>query len=242
MRFHVLTLFPELIRLHGRTALLGRAVERGLVEVCAVDIREFGLGRHRQVDDEIFGGGPGMVMRPDVVAQAVDSATPISACRLVMAPWGRRLDQPMLHSLAGEKDVTILCGRYEGIDQRVLDARGFEPVSIGDYVVSGGEVPAMVLIEGVTRLVPGVLGNEQSVVTESFATGAAAPQDVSTGPLEAPCYTRPAVWEGHAVPDVLRGGNHSAIEAWRKRESRRRTAQYRPDLLEARPEAPPADG
>lgn len=242
MRFHVLTLFPELIVLHSRTALLGRAVERGLVEVSAVDIREFGLGRHRQVDDEIFGGGPGMVMRPDVVARAVDTSTPTSARRLVMAPWGVRLDQPMLHSLAGESDVTVLCGRYEGIDQRVLDARGFEPVSIGDYVVSGGEVAAMVLIEGVARLVPGVLGNEQSVATESFAIGATTPGAEGAGPLEAPCYTRPAEWEGHVVPDVLRGGNHSAIEAWRKRESRRRTAQYRPDLLEAHQEAPRADG
>jgi tRNA (guanine37-N1)-methyltransferase len=240
MRIHVITLFPDLIRVHSQTAVLGRAAERGLVDVVVVDIREFGVGGYRQVDDEVFGGGPGMVLRPDVVAAAVD-ATPDSARRIVMAPWGRRLDQPMLRSLAAEAELTLLCGRYEGIDQRVLDARGFEPVSIGDYVLSGGEVPAMAVIEGVTRLLPGVLGNVESTRSESFASMPTSDGAGNAGLLEAPCYTRPAEWEGHPVPEVLRSGNHAEIEHWRREESVRRTARYRPDLLDSHTDAKRAD-
>ncbi|MCC7075528.1 MAG: tRNA (guanosine(37)-N1)-methyltransferase TrmD [Acidimicrobiia bacterium] len=220
MRICVITLFPELVTAHSRTALLGRAVERGIVDVVPVDLRVFGRGAYHQVDDEIFGGGPGMVLRADVVAAAVDT-TPTSARRLVLAPWGRRLDHTLLAELAAEEEITLLCGRYEGIDQRVLDARRFEAVSIGDYVIAGGEVAALVVIEGVTRLLPGVMGNAESATVESHVAGL----------LEAPCYTRPAVWEGHAVPEVLRSGDHARIEAWRREESLRRTARHRPDLL-----------
>jgi tRNA (guanine37-N1)-methyltransferase len=222
LQIKLLTIFPDLVRPFFVTSLLGRATSSGLVDLEAVDLREFGHGRHRQVDDAVFGGGPGMVFKADVVAAAVDAtAGDPEWRRLYMSPSGRRLDQELLHDLARQRRLCILCGRYEGVDERVLQARAFEAVSIGDYVVAGGEVAALVVVEGVCRLLPGVMGNAASAVTESFEDGL----------LEAPCYTRPAVWEGRAVPEVLLSGDHRAVAAWRRTEALRRTAQRRPDLL-----------
>lgn len=224
MRIYVLSIFADLIRAHCGVSLLGKAIKRGIVDVRPVDIREFGLGRYRQVDDAVFGGGPGMVLRPDVASAAIDT-TPADARRLLLAPWGRPLDQPFLRELAGEPVLTLLCGRYEGVDDRIVAARDFEPVSIGDYVLAGGELPALVVIEGVTRLLPGVAGNEASIEVESFEDGL----------LEPPCYTRPAQWEGLEVPKVLRSGDHAAIVRWRQATALQRTARWRPDLGPAAP-------
>lgn len=221
IRFDVFTIFPELVRTHAGTSLLGRAVAEGLVAVEVHDLRDHGIGRHRQVDDTVYGGGPGMVLRPDVVAAALDAATPPPGRRVVLSPAGRRLDQQVMHELSTEEGVTLLCGRYEGIDQRVLDAYGFEAISIGDYVVAGGEVAAMVVVEGVARLVPGVMGSAASGWVESFEDGL----------LEPPVYTRPAQWRGRAVPPVLTSGDHAAVASWRRAEAVRLTAASRPDLV-----------
>lgn len=227
MRIDVCTLFPDLVEAHAATSLVGRARRLGLVEVVAHDIRASAADRHRSVDDTPFGGGPGMVMRADVVGAAVQTALDAGGSRrprmLVMTPAGRRLDQASLHELATEDRIVVLCGRYEGVDERVVDEFGFEPVSIGDYVVAGGEVAAMVVVEGVVRLVPGVMGNEESAVVESHEDGL----------LEAPVYTRPPDWRGHGVPAVLRSGDHAAVARWRRTEALRRTAVHRPDLLRA---------
>lgn len=221
IRFDVFTIFPDLVRAHASTSLLGRAVAAGLVAVEVHDLRDHGTGRHRQVDDTVFGGGPGMVLRPDVVAAAFDAAAPPPGRRVVLAPAGRRLDQQLLHELSVEDAVTLLCGRYEGIDQRVLDEYGFEALSIGDYVIAGGEVAAMVVVEGAARLVPGVMGSAASAWDESFEGGL----------LEPPVYTRPADWRGRAVPAVLTSGDHAAVAAWRRAEAVRVTASSRPDLV-----------
>jgi len=225
VRFDVISLFPDLVEIHASTGILGRAREAGLLQVRAIDLREHALGRYRQVDDEVFGGGPGMVLKPDVVARAVSWAEKEESgiCRRIcFSPAGHPLTQEMLRELARDADaLMLLCGRYEGIDQRVVEACAFEEVSLGDYVVSGGEIGAMALIEGVSRLLPGVMGNQDSAEEESFTVPL----------LEAPCYTRPAVWEGHSVPPVLLSGNHAAIARWRREESLRRTAANRPDLL-----------
>ena len=227
MRIDVCTLFPDLVEAHAATSLIGRARRLGLVEVVAHDIRASASDRHRSVDDTPFGGGPGMVMRADVVGAAVQTALDAGGSSrprmLVMTPAGRRLDQASLHDLADEDRIVVLCGRYEGVDERVVDEFGFEPVSIGDYVVAGGEVAAMVVVEGVVRLVPGVMGNEESAVVESHEDGL----------LEAPVYTRPPDWRGHEVPAVLRSGDHAAVARWRRTEALRRTAAHRPDLLRA---------
>lgn len=223
IRFDVFTIFPALVRTHAAMSLVGRAVAAGLVAVDVHDIRDHGIGRHRQVDDTVFGGGPGMVLRPDVVAAAIDAAALPPGRRIVMSAAGRRLDQQLLHDLSIEPALALLCGRYEGVDQRVVDAYGFEAVSIGDYVLAGGEVAAMAVVEGVARLVPGVMGRASSAWVESHEDGL----------LEAPVYTRPADWRERAVPPVLTSGDHAAVAAWRRRESVRLTAAIRPDLVRA---------
>lgn len=220
MDIAVFTIFPSIIEGHAAESILGRAIERGRVRLEVVDIRDSACDRHRSVDDTVFGGGPGMVLRPDVVAAALDSHG-APGRRLFMSPAGRPLSQAFARELAGEDRLALLCGRYEGVDQRVLDSYEFEPVSIGDYVVAGGELAALVVVEAVTRLLPGVMGNVDSASSESFEDGL----------LEPPCYTRPAVWRGAAVPEVLLSGNHAAIAAWRRRAAIRRTAATRPDLL-----------
>ncbi|WP_395726768.1 tRNA (guanosine(37)-N1)-methyltransferase TrmD [Nakamurella sp.] len=230
MRIDVISIFPAYLA-PLRESLLGRAIDDGRVQLGVHDLRDWTTDRHRTVDDAPYGGGPGMVMRPDVWGRAldavVDPAATSGAVLVVPTPAGRRFTQPVAAELALGEHLVFACGRYEGIDQRVVvDAATRMPVrelTIGDYVLAGGEVAAMVMIEAVTRLLPGVLGNPDSAVDDSFS-----------GPLEqlveAPSYTRPPVYRGLAVPPVLTSGDHAAVAAWRREESRRRTTENRPDL------------
>jgi tRNA (guanine37-N1)-methyltransferase len=220
-RAHVLTLFPEMFPGPLGVSLAGRALGSAWT-LEAVNIRDFATDRHRTVDDTPAGGGPGMVMRADVLARAVDAVSPAGdpRPRLLMSPRGRPLTQARVRALAAGPGVVILCGRFEGVDERVIAARGLEEVSIGDYVLSGGEPAAIVTLDAVVRLLPGVMGNVRSGETESFEAGL----------LEHPQYTRPAIFEGMAVPDVLTSGDHARVNAWRLAEARRITAERRPDL------------
>ncbi len=215
----VLTLFPEMFPGPLGQSLAGRALQAGLWRLDAHDIRASATDRHRTVDDTPFGGGPGMVMRPDVVSAAlarVADGRPV----VYLTPRGRRLAQADVQDFASGPGVVLLCGRYEGIDQRAIEAAGAQEISVGDYVLSGGELPAMVLLDAAIRLLPGVMGAAESATEESFANGL----------LEYPHYTRPAEWDGRAVPPVLLSGNHAAIAAWRRAESEAITRQRRPDL------------
>lgn len=227
MAFHVnlLTLFPEMFPGFLGHSLAGRALERGDWSYTAVQIRDFGEGKHQTVDDTPFGGGAGMVMRADVLEKALLSL-PTPGRKIYMSPRGKVLNQALVKELAAEENLTILCGRYEGVDQRVLDAHGFEEISIGDYVLSGGEVAALAMMDSCIRLLPGVMGNEDTPDEESFANGL----------LEYPHYTRPAEWTdangtAREVPEVLKSGNHARIEAWRHAQSIEITQNRRPDLL-----------
>ncbi|HEY9057084.1 MAG TPA: tRNA (guanosine(37)-N1)-methyltransferase TrmD [Aurantimonas sp.] len=222
-RASVLTLHPEMFPGPLGVSLAGKALERGDFALETVQIRDFGVGRHRMVDDTPSGGGAGMVMRADVLAAAVDSASPAGdpRPRLLMSPRGKPLTQARVRELAAGVGAVIVCGRFEGVDERVIEARGLVEVSIGDYILSGGEVAAMVLLDAVVRLLPGVMGNARSGETESFETGL----------LEHPHYTRPAEWEGRTIPDVLTSGDHGAVERWRQAEAQRITHARRPDLL-----------
>ena len=225
----VLTLYPEMFPGPLGLSLSGDALARGVWGLETRNIREHGIGRHRAVDDTPAGGGPGMVLRCDVLASALDAALAPDdpRPRLLMSPRGRPLTQERVRSLAAGPGATILCGRFEGVDERVIVARSLEEVSIGDYVLSGGEIAALVLLDAVVRLLPGVMGQAASGAEESFE-----------GPLlEYPHYTRPRDWEGQAIPDVLLGGNHAAIARWRRAEAERLTAERRPDLF-ARLRAP----
>ena len=220
-RATVLTLFPEMVPGPLGHSLAGRALEAGRWSLEARNIRDAGLGRHRTVDDTPFGGGAGMVMRPDVLDAAIGD--PDGRPLLYMTPRGRPLSQSRVRALAGGPGATVVCGRYEGVDQRVLDARAVEEVSIGDYVLSGGELPALVLLDACIRLLPGTMGAAESADDESF----------SAGLLEYPHYTRPADWQGRRVPDVLLSGNHAAIAAWRRAQAEDMTRRRRPDLWRA---------
>lgn len=227
-RAWALTVFPEMFPGPLGHSLAGKALKAGLWRVETVDIRDFARNKHRSVDEAPFGGGPGLVMRPEVVAAAVDEATPADARRLYLSPRGRLLDQALVRELAGtpdasSQDVVLLCGRFEGVDQRVLDARGFEEVRVADAVLSGGEVAALTLIDAVVRLLPGVMGAAASADDESFARGL----------LEYPHFTRPREWEGRPVPETLLSGDHARIEAWRQAEAERITRDRRPDLWAA---------
>lgn len=223
-RASVLTLFPEMFPGPLGVSLVGQALEAKLWTLSTHQIRDFGLGRHRQVDDTPAGGGAGMVLRADVLGPAIDAARQANAGSpsIYLSPRGRPFDQALARELAAGPGVLLLAGRFEGIDQRVIDGRGLMEVSIGDYVLSGGELAAMVLIDACVRLLPGVLGTAESLTHESFESGL----------LEYPQYTRPREWEGAAIPDVLLSGDHKAIEAWRRAQSERITAERRPDLLE----------
>lgn len=225
MHFNLLTLFPEMFPGMLGQSLAGRALEDKKWSYTAVNIREFAKDKHSTVDDSPFGGGAGMVMRPDVIENALLSL-PNPGRVLYMSPRGRVLDQTFVQELSALPAVTILCGRYEGVDQRVLDAHNLEEVSIGDYVLSGGEPAAMILMDACIRLLDGVMGNAETVSEESF----------SAGLLEYPHYTRPAEWtdahgKTHTVPDVLRGGNHGEVAKWRKSQALALTTAKRPDLL-----------
>ena len=222
-RATVLTLYPEMFPGALGLSLAGKALEAGSWSLETVQIRDFGIGRHRAVDDTPAGGGAGMVLRADVLAAAIDHAAPPNDPRpkLLMSPRGRPLTQARVRELAAGPGAVVVCGRFEGVDQRVIEARQLEEVSVGDYILSGGEPAALVLLDAVVRLLPGVMGNDLSGGEESFENGM----------LEHPHYTRPAEWEGRPIPDVLMSGNHGKIAGWRREQAQRLTAERRPDLL-----------
>lgn len=222
-RATILTLYPEMFPGPLGVSLAGEGLKTGLWSLESRQIREHGLGRHRAVDDTPAGGGPGMVIRCDVLAAALDAAVEADDARprLLMSPRGQPLRQARVRELAAGPGAIIICGRFEGVDQRVIEARGLEEVSIGDYVLSGGEIAAMVLLDACVRLIPGVMGKDHSGDEESFEGGL----------LEYPHYTRPRDWEGRSIPDVLTGGNHAEIARWRRAEAERITRERRPDLL-----------
>jgi tRNA (guanine37-N1)-methyltransferase len=221
LRVDVFSIFPEYLAGPLGVSLLGRARERGLLDVRVHDPRDWAADRHRSVDDTPFGGGAGMVMMPEPLFAAVDATVPPRPLLLLSAS-GRRFDQGMARELAATGGFSLLCGRYEGVDQRVADHLCDGELSVGDFVLAGGEAAALVVIEAVTRLVPGVMGNDESADDESFADGL----------LEYPQYTRPAEFRGHGVPDVLRSGDHSRIARWRRARALQRTLERRPDLLD----------
>lgn len=215
------TIFPAIFEGPVRESLLGKAISEGLLDVRVHDLRDWSADRHRMVDDTAYGGGPGMVMKPEPFFAAVESLDPDRGRVLLLSPAGRRLDQAFMRELARDEHLTLLCGRYEGVDERVVEGLPAEEVSIGDYVLAGGDVPALVVIEAVTRLVPGVIGKEESHERDSFA---------EPGLLDHPQYTRPAEFRGMAVPEVLLSGDHGAIERWRQEAAREKTRRNRPDL------------
>lgn len=226
MSFHadIITLFPELFPGPLGASVIGRGMAEGLWSLKATQLRDFATDRHRTVDDTPSGGGAGMVLRPDILARAIDAVAPEgdARTRILMSPRGRPLTQAKARELAAGPGAIIVCGRFEGVDQRVIEARGLEEVSIGDYVLAGGEVAAMVLLEAVVRLIPGVLGAAESHDEESFENGL----------LEYPHYTRPQLFEGREIPAVLTSGDHRKIAEWRRAESEALTRARRPDLLE----------
>ena len=219
MKFDVLTLFPEMFD-SLKQSVIGRAVEKELIDINLINIRDFSKDKHKKVDDTPYGGGAGMVMMPDVVYRAFQSVKTEKSKVIYMSPQGKKLDQKKVEDLSKQEHLIILCGHYEGIDQRVLDKIVDEEISIGDYVLTGGELPAMVLIDSVSRYVKGVL-KEESIKEESF----------SNGLLEYPQYTRPEIFEGEKVPEILLSGHHEKIEKWRKEKSFEITKKKRPDLL-----------
>ena len=219
------TIFPAVVKGPLSESLLGRAIGAGLLDVRVHDLREWTRDRHRSVDDAPFGGGPGMVMKPEPFFAAVESLDPERGRVVLTSPAGRLLDQALVRELSSEGHLTLLCGRYEGVDERVVDGLPAEEVSIGDYVLSGGELPALVLIEAVTRLVPGVIGKEASHQHDSFSSGRL---------LDHPHYTRPQEFRGMPVPDVLVSGNHGEIDRWRRDAAIEKTRRNRPDLSDER--------
>ena len=224
MNFHVLTLFPEMIEQGMNTSIIGRAIAGGYLTVQAVNIRDFAFNKHQKVDDYPYGGGAGMLMQAEPVYLAYESVEKKIGKKprvIYLTPQGRVFHQEMAREFTPEEDLVFLCGHYEGIDERVLEEIVTDYVSIGDYVLTGGELPAMVMMDSISRMVPGVLSNQESGETESF----------SGGLLEYPQYSRPEEWHGRKVPPVLLSGHHANIDAWRREQSLMRTAKYRPDLL-----------
>jgi tRNA (guanine37-N1)-methyltransferase len=222
-RVSVLTIFPEMFPGPLGLSLAGKALASGAWSLDAVDIRSFATDKHRTVDDTPAGGGPGMVMKADVLGRAIDAVATDARPRLLMSPRGASLTQSRIEALTGDAGVVLVCGRFEGIDERVIAARGLEEVSVGDYVLSGGEIAAMALIDACVRLLPGVMGTAASGAEESFTDGL----------LEYPHYTRPQVWEGRPIPEILLSGDHAKIAAWRRAEAERLTKERRPDLWAA---------
>ena len=224
MNFHVLTLFPEMIEQGMHTSIIGRAIAGGYLSIDAINIRDYAFNKHQKVDDYPYGGGAGMLMQAEPVYLAYESVQKKLGYRprvVYLTPQGEVFHQTMAKELAKEKDLVFLCGHYEGIDERVLDEIVTDYVSIGDYVLTGGELPAMVMMDSISRMVPGVLSNQESGENESFAENL----------LEYPQYSRPEEWHGQKVPPVLLSGHHANIEAWRREQSVLRTAKRRPDLL-----------
>lgn len=234
MQVDVITIFPDMVRHALEAGIIGRAVDREVVDIRVRDLRDYTTDRHRTVDDVPFGGGPGMVLKPEPLFRAVEA---IEAERgaadavVLMSPQGRRLTHAEAERFSRLARVIVICGRYEGVDERVVEALVTDEISIGDYVLTGGELPALVFADAVVRLVPGVVGDEQSVAEDSFAAGV----------LDHPHYTRPAEFAGRAVPPVLLSGHHAEIEKWRRRERLRRTLERRPDLIERAEGLEPAD-
>lgn len=225
MNYHILTLFPQMVMEGLNTSIIGRAADRGIIGIHAVDIRDYSKDKHRHVDDAPYGGGAGMVMQPGPVCDCYEDLCRKLGKRprvLYMTPQGRVFNQSIAMELAKEEDLVFLCGHYEGIDERALSLIVTDHLSIGDYVLTGGELPAMVMIDCISRLVPGVLNNDESAQIESFHDNL----------LEYPQYTRPEIYEGMQVPSVLLSGHHKNIETWRRQQSIRRTLERRPDLLE----------
>lgn len=230
MRFDVVTIFPKMIEAGLAEGVVGRAIDKGIVQVGIHDLRDFTTDRHRTVDDVPYGGGPGMVMKPEPLVAAVEhvrslpdaaEATGEHVEVVMLSPQGRLFTQAEAARLRGRRRVVLVCGRYEGIDERVREELGATELSIGDFVVSGGELPALIVIDAVSRLVPGVVGDEQSVAEDSF----------SRGLLDHPHYTRPASFRGRAVPEVLMSGHHAAVRRWRRKAALRQTLRMRPELL-----------
>jgi tRNA (guanine37-N1)-methyltransferase len=222
-RASVLTIFPDIFPGPLSASLAGKALAAGAWSLDIIDIRAFATDKHRSVDDTPAGGGPGMVMKPDVLGRAIDATATDQRPRLLLSPRGAPLTQTRVEALAGGAGIVVVCGRFEGVDERVIAARALEEVSIGDYVLSGGEIAAMVLIDACVRLLPGVMGTAASSAEESFAEGL----------LEYPHYTRPQVWDGRPIPEVLLSGDHAKIAAWRRAEAERLTRERRPDLWAA---------
>jgi tRNA (guanine37-N1)-methyltransferase len=222
-RASVITIFPEMFPGPLGLSLAGKARQKGIWSLDAIDLRDFAPDKHRTVDDTPAGGGPGMVMKPDVIARAIDAVATDDRPRLLMSPRGIPLTQRKVAALAQGAGVVLLCGRFEGVDERAIAGRNLEEVSVGDYVLSGGEVAALVLIDACVRLLPGVMGEAGSLAEESFADGL----------LEYPQYTRPQVFEGQAIPEVLVSGDHAKVAAWRRAEAERLTGARRPDLWAA---------
>ena len=224
MKIHVLSLFPEMFTGVFGSSILKKAQEKGAIELAVTDIRNFSENKHKQVDDYPYGGGAGMVLKPEPMFNAVEAITEGRTPRVIlMCPQGERFTQKKAEELAKEEDLVFLCGHYEGYDERIREHLVTDEISIGDFVLTGGELPAMTVIDAVVRLLPGVLGQQDSHIQDSF----------STGLLEHPHYTRPADFRGMKVPDVLLSGNHAKIDQWREEQSFKRTLQRRPDLLEA---------
>ena len=234
MKFHVMTLFPEMVEQGLHTSILGRAMDAGIISVNTVNIRDYSEDKHRHVDDYPYGGGAGMVMAAEPIFKCYEAITGgmrasesaegiVKRTRVVyLTPWGKVFNQEMAKDFAKEEELIFLCGHYEGVDERVLEEIVTDYVSIGDYVLSGGELPSMVMIDAIARMVPGVLTNEESGETESFMNGL----------LEYPQYTRPEEWHGQKVPEVLLSGHHAKIAEWRMQRSIDRTVQYRPELMD----------
>lgn len=224
MNYHILTLFPEMVLNGLHTSIIGRAAEKGLLSIEAIDIREYSTDKHRHVDDYPYGGGAGMVMQPMPICEAYDDLCEKIGKKprvIYMTPQGRVFNQRIAEELAQEEDLVFLCGHYEGIDERALELIATDYLSIGDYVLTGGELPAMVMIDCISRLIPGVLNNDTSAEFESFHDNL----------LEYPQYTRPEEYRGLRVPDILLSGHHKNIETWRREQSIKRTLERRPDLL-----------
>ena len=219
----VVTLFPRSFPGTLGMSICGKALDRGIWALKTLDIRDFAVDRHKTVDSSPYGGGPGMVLRPDVLDKTLEAISDAPGRRICLSPRGRRFDQAFAKELAHEPGVVLVCGRYEGIDQRVIEAREMEEVSLGDFVLTGGEIAAQALLDATVRLLPGVIGSEQGLDEESFEDGL----------LEYPQYTHPKIWKGRSVPEVLLSGNHKKIAEWKKQQSELVTRNYRPDLWEA---------
>lgn len=226
MRFDLITIFPEIFRGVFDFGIIRRAVEAGLIEISTHDLRDYTCDRHHQTDDRPFGGGAGMVMKPEPLFRAIEAVThgATGASVVLLSPQGRLFNQRVAEELSEKPHLVLICGRYEGIDERVVEEVVDDEISIGDYVLSGGEIPAMVIVDAVTRLIPGALGSDESAEQDSFADGL----------LDYPHYTRPAEYRGLKVPDILLSGNHAEIARWRRLKAIERTLRRRPDLIQSR--------